>query len=508
MKPKRQLLAVVTFVALIVLVQACRKFNFLAEETKPPAFTVAEAKEWYYGVFKKSDEYINSLPGNKVEGILNQGTGSSNNPYPTIKYPYWNLGLEQNSANWEIVELPIMYTLNKIILPGTSQMSAADREKVYKGISNRLLIMRNAGGIITTRILNYIPDKAYLAMKGGDISEEKFLTLHKEFTGHVIVRKWNEQILAGYKIENGEVVGLMKFNEGGNTNTLNASNTTLGETCTDECVPVQNLVCVGNGVGGTGNPPAGDAPPPPEPDCPPTTGECEWVTTCVPDPDEPPIDLPGDGDDDPCIILGLCDPPPPPDDDPPQYDEELIDSLKIDLTDPCFINTINNLSINNGLRSQLGSILTSCFPNWAPNNFIIEQQCYSDTLLDGQHYTSATASTIIIKLNECAINNASQEYVAATLFHELLHAFFTTQGRMSQLQEHESMATAYADALRSTLKEYFPNLSDNEALALAWGGLEGTVAWQNKVQNDPTLVNTYKTLSDNHRWGNSGTNCK
>jgi hypothetical protein len=310
MKLKHKALTAAFLIAVIIFFQACKKFDFFSKQSKTQEFTLAEAKEWYYGVFKKSEEFKNSLPGNEFDATLVQKANSNNRTYPTVKYPYWNLGIKQSTASWGIVEFPIMYTLNKISIPGTSQLKEVDRQRVYKAISNRLLIIKSPNGSITTRIVNYIPEKSYLERKGSDISDERLLKLHKEFTGYIFIRKWNEQILAGYKIENGDITGIMKFNAGRNSAVQNSNRTNMGETCTDECVPIKNLVCVGDTNGG------GDKPPP-EPVCPEFTGECEWVTTCVPDPDEPPIDLPEDEDyeDDLCILLGICDPPPPPEED-------------------------------------------------------------------------------------------------------------------------------------------------------------------------------------------------
>ncbi len=423
--------------------------------------------------------------------------------------PYWPKGITKTVGSFQVVEMPYVGTnaLIEIIKPPLQKREAKiQAESVLKHI----LFIKNTSGLVIPKVVHIVPDFEYLKINNFDISFNYVSNLDKNFSGWLMIYSWQNELEKAIYLQNGLTKKILLNVK---KETVESQQSTLEELSSNSfgqlvCMPDYDVSawlsnCSANQSGDVPNPE----------NCAVTIFVSEGGTNCFIEPNED-----GEFDDweeddciatgDPncfCEMLGICDFPPGDGDG----SVELIDSLKIDLTEPCFINTINNLSINNGLRSQLGSILTSCFPNWSPNDFTIEQKCYSDTLLDGKHYASDNpGSSIIIKLNECGISNASQEYVAATLFHELLHAFFTAQGKMTELQQHESIATAYADALRSTLKDYFPGLSDNEALALAWGGLEGTTAWQNKVQGDPALVNTYKTLSNNHRWGNSGTNCK
>jgi hypothetical protein len=498
---------------MLFIIQACRKFDFLSKAKDE--FTTEDAKEWYYGTFKKT----NAFYGNDHQSLFAGGLKSSSlakSTNPTYKkYPYWDKGVSYRKGEYEIVEAPLFRELNIIAIPGMEYLSYNEKKQVVDAALQKVVFIKKADNSVAIRVLTIIPTYNYLRTKGYDISDNTFSDLDPEFSGLVSIRTCQETSVNFLSYKDGKYEKSISIIKKGREILSNSNIETASSSsgCGWVPIPIIKRYCIAT-TGSNGDVPPDDA------NCTEweeyETGEVDFQYVPCESEDgsgDPFLDcLMGNNPDNcVCTVYGLdCGGGDnPPGDGGGDDTEDLIDSLTIQLQEPCFINTISNLNINNGLRSQIGSILHSCFPNWTPNDFSIEQKCYSDTLLDAKHYTSAsTGGPITIKLNECAINNASQEYVAATLFHELLHAFFTTQGKMSELQQHESMATAYVDALKSTLLDYFPSLSNNEALALAWGGLEGTTAWQNKVQGNPALVNTYKTLSDNHRWGNSGTNCK
>lgn len=85
--------------------------------------------------------------------------------------------------------------------------------------------------------------------------------------------------------------------------------------------------------------------------------------------------------------------------------------------------------------------------------------------------------------NTTQLGDASKEYIAATILHEAVHGWidftfplFTT----SNTQHHELMASANRfNMMKDALKEMFPNLSEQEATDLTWGGLYNTILFNN-----------------------------
>lgn len=49
---------------------------------------------------------------------------------------------------------------------------------------------------------------------------------------------------------------------------------------------------------------------------------------------------------------------------------------------------------------------------------------------------------------------------------------------------HEEMATNYVDLMAQTIQNYNPNLTEYEALGIAWVGLDGTDYWNNNVPGE------------------------
>ena len=76
--------------------------------------------------------------------------------------------------------------------------------------------------------------------------------------------------------------------------------------------------------------------------------------------------------------------------------------------------------------------------------------------------------------------SASQEYTAAIIYHEVLHAYFQTWGGlMTSSYQHEYMASEYTNRLTAALMSMFPGFDQADANALAWSGLHNTPYWNN-----------------------------
>lgn len=96
-------------------------------------------------------------------------------------------------------------------------------------------------------------------------------------------------------------------------------------------------------------------------------------------------------------------------------------------------------------------------------------------------------TTYQITLNTDVLKKASQEYVAATLLHEILHVYIGN----SLEADHEVMARQYVGLMADALRSVGFQISPERARALAWGGLQTTRAWRERVLFDRVVKTHY-----------------
>lgn len=130
------------------------------------------------------------------------------------------------------------------------------------------------------------------------------------------------------------------------------------------------------------------------------------------------------------------------------------------------------------------------------------------TLKEGNlNNTDRNAETAgnVITLNSAALANASQEFIAKVIYHEVLHVHLG--GSLNS--DHQTMATNYVAPMAQTLTSLFPSLSFTEAQALSWSGLKDTNAWNTfgDAGKDQILgvATQHKNLNNNynHQYGTS-----
>ncbi|MBT2564263.1 hypothetical protein J7E50_16585 [Pedobacter sp. ISL-68] len=124
-----------------------------------------------------------------------------------------------------------------------------------------------------------------------------------------------------------------------------------------------------------------------------------------------------------------------------------------------------------------------------------------DTVAGTTHGNSAYS--FIINLNENTLPQRSKEYILSTIYHEILHAYMDTQlgkdasGNYLISNQHQTMADKYVFLMMGALKVAFPNLSDRDAWALSWGGLEDTPFYKTKLSEAERVE--IQNLMDKHR---------
>lgn len=182
--------------------------------------------------------------------------------------------------------------------------------------------------------------------------------------------------------------------------------------------------------------------------------------------------------------------------------------VKNNIQNPCLKNAFDKINNASAASTDIGWILQGVFNIWDETDLTIMESSTLPDTVDAQTNSGVggTYFTTTIKLNSHILPNASQEYIAVTIYHEILHSFLDYTGKRGELNQHNIIVN-YIDKMKATLQRYFPNLSSNEAEALCWGGLQDTADWKDMVTDNPTKVPNIIIINQNHRKGKSGTKC-
>jgi hypothetical protein len=188
-KTKSLLVIATLFLTTAIVIQGCKKndLNF-TEDSSKATFTKEAAKEWYYGVFKKSAEYKS----------YNQKTMGE-------KQPIWETAKSHKVGDLEILEFSLVKDYKKVQIDKSQNLNAVNSKRVLENTLNHLILIKDKAGQIKIREVQIIPNFDYLLKKNYDISINNFFSLDKEFDGRVIVKDWNEAFLRGFLFEDGKI---------------------------------------------------------------------------------------------------------------------------------------------------------------------------------------------------------------------------------------------------------------------------------------------------------------
>lgn len=176
--------------------------------------------------------------------------------------------------------------------------------------------------------------------------------------------------------------------------------------------------------------------------------------------------------------------------------------IDMKITDPCLAWVFNRmlaLRMQNSVQSILNNFNKS-------QNLAFKIQSFSYSQFPTTNAMTDAANKSIV-LNSYALANASQEFIAKTVYHEVLHVYLN----VSEMGDHNIMAQKYVNPMASALRNQFPNLNQQDAEALAWSGLFGTGSFKGLSQSrQDEIVETnknHKNLNNenNHKYG---TPCK
>lgn len=163
---------------------------------------------------------------------------------------------------------------------------------------------------------------------------------------------------------------------------------------------------------------------------------------------------------------------------------EIIDSVQ----NSCIkVQLVNSLTAKTTIKDMLNEVFSGTIQYESLNLVFKDVANLPDTISGDTKRWSATNTDFEIRLNQNKLPNYSQEYILSTIYHEILHAYMLskltvgTDGRYNISTQHEDMANKYVILMTGALKIAFPNISDQEAWGLSWGGLENTNLYKTKL---------------------------
>ncbi|MDJ1498303.1 hypothetical protein QNI19_35540 [Cytophagaceae bacterium DM2B3-1] len=100
---------------------------------------------------------------------------------------------------------------------------------------------------------------------------------------------------------------------------------------------------------------------------------------------------------------------------------------------------------------------------------------------------------VYIYMNTTALSSASNEYIAATYYHEMVHAFINTYLFLGPNAQHDLMNCSWVEPMADALVQTFPTMDPWEAKAIVLGGLE---TYKDDVTKLNIVRESYKNAVD------------
>lgn len=208
------------------------------------SFGVEQAKEWYYAYFNKSVYFKKLNTKSPFISNANKSLNTKVNDAQTsnlIKSPKWSLAKNFTRNGLQIVEMPILYNVTTVLLPGTQNESDNTKKQMANASLNKILFIKQPNGNVAIRLVTIVPTVAYATSKNFDISTNSCDNLDNNFSGYVMVKKWDETPVTTTKILNGtacQKVTMVKRTDNNISGKLNNSNNLREESQTQEpCDP-------------------------------------------------------------------------------------------------------------------------------------------------------------------------------------------------------------------------------------------------------------------------------
>jgi hypothetical protein len=174
--------SVFSILLLAFIINACKKADAPLATTNE--FNADAAKEWWYGSFKKSADYFKIDRNSPLAPPL----GSS-----IKKYPAWKSAISYSIGRLQIVELPLVYETNSILLPGMQKLyNTPEGARIAKSATHKLMLIKKADGTVAIRTVTLVPSPEYAKQYNYDISHISLKKLPSDFSGYQMIGGWDE----------------------------------------------------------------------------------------------------------------------------------------------------------------------------------------------------------------------------------------------------------------------------------------------------------------------------
>lgn len=459
--------------------QSCRKTDSPSPSVSKP-FTTKAAKEWWYGSFRKSAAY-SQIDRNSP---LAPPAGSSDK-----KYPSWKRAISYSIGKLQIVEMPLVYETNSILLPGMQKLyNTPEGFRIAKSVIHRLMLIKKADGTIAVRTVTIVPSPEYAKRHSYDISHISLKSLPSDFSGFQMISGWDKGEKNILRISAGKPVKKMKIIA---AETLARQKSSAGiaarQVCEDVWIPNLVWTCV---VVPTGDDIADQE-------------RCQEIGTWVEQGGYYTVQCHEEPDEDPCTgmspedcmcqLYGLgCgggDNGGGDTDVLEDFDDKIIDSLER----PCLSNVLNSLkNLQGGKIGEVIKKLSGSNPTWDWVVYDINSGPYPGVTYDNypngaetylafdkiQNYTDLAVARLMLheSVHAYLVNYFHNDPVAlGKEYPELLKMFFDNTDTATA--HHILMGDKLVNDVSIALKAYGVskgyNIGDEVYHDLAWGGLYG-----------------------------------
>lgn len=181
------------------------------------------------------------------------------------------------------------------------------------------------------------------------------------------------------------------------------------------------------------------------------------------------------------------------------------DDVLVNVEDPCLLNATTTF------KNQSAYLSTTFGGN--PN---LDMEYVDEALGSGLDHEFANThkqtngggyTKIITTLNTSTLDNASKEFVSATLIHEMYHAYviLNDPAHSDNEESHIYMSRPdVIDAMAQMLRNLYPSMDVQTSIDLSWGGLESTPNYNALSAADKARINI---TNMDHKHGAHGTPC-
>jgi len=508
------------FLSMVFIIHSCKKEK---PSNKTPIVTDSQmvnlARQWYDAKY----------PGVNNGKLTTQSTEKSTQDWSKAFSPYWAEANTFVIDSLTFIELPALKKGDMAM----SLRSGIDPKSFNFSKSGSLtsLIIVNKNGMFYLYAMTILADSTYLKGDYTRVKHNTYRNREADFTGEVFYNRMDGSLVNGWKYTNGLITGAISPAAAGSnpgqvtqsidkkhvdvfqeTDCSTTTTTTYWESCdyyvddefyenpfncsyytTSSSVTTCTTITSGGGssapspctmpTGGTTNP---------------SNVSVENTKTII-DVAQPP---PGGGST--CGIIdqtnkigtaGAC------------------QTITNNITDPCLKAQVN-AAISDGLDSYTSNVANFVFKNNTDFDLTFSQSTTLANNEDGATNCQGDPASqnlfeADVSLNANTMPKASQEFIAATVIHEILHAYMTFSGKLGEFNQHTDMANNYIFTMQKDLKAMFPAMTDEDAEALSWGGLGDTQAWADLLKNNPTLANSIVNINNQYKnaTGTKGHRC-